>query len=823
MDGTAADATETPAAKAAAGWRNIVLFSDGTGNSAASLFKTNVRRLYEALDLTDPRDPQIPRQFAFYDDGVGTSGFRPLAVLGGAFGYGLARNVRDIYAFLCRTYRPGDRIYGFGFSRGAFTMRVVAGLILNQGVVRYDGDEAAFARNVADAFRAYRSERYKENWTLARLLRPVRDAFLGVKRRALGHPVYDPSKNYGYPWQPGSPLEITFLGLWDTVDAYGLPIEELTRAVDTVVWPLTLPNATLLPGVKRACHALCLDDERNTFHPRLWDESKEPEPAPGKGERITQVWFAGMHADVGGGYADDSLARVSLGWMTEHAKANGLRLRPEIVQQQAALADENGPIHDSRRGLASYYRYRPRDVTALTTRPDMKTPHPVTIIKRPKIHESVLRRIAVGQDGYAPISLPHTFDVVQVGGGALMPGDQYLGLTPEAQAVFTERHQHVWTWVWWRRVAYFVTLGGSLALAALPLFEEIKACTSHACVISPAIRAAGALLPGIASTWIETFAANPMTFLVLAAIAGAGFLAGRALDVRVPDEMRCIWYGLTRLVPRKVDGYRFKGWMPPSRVNRLIEGIRTAWAYRWAWNRTSRFVIPSAAFVVAAWLALCVGNLAPLAGQELFDPACQADKAARTVNGWSTARERFDTSSPCFATGLRLEAGSTYRLRIEVPELDPSAKTRWLDGGLPAGPNGIRGADLRWWQTWGMAAMVPLRRHPAEPWFQLMARIGAQGSDTYTPEWRLLPSEGTAQVYEAELHARRPGPLYLYVNDAVLAFDRDHFYRNNCGLAAVTVELRGAARPPLPERGPDAAGAPERPRGDTVSTCAARH
>src|SRR3954453_3783615 len=76
--------------------RNILVFSDGTGNSSGKLFKTNVWRLYKAVDLADPKDPQEPRQFAYYDDGVGTSSFRPLALLGGAIGVGLARNVREL-------------------------------------------------------------------------------------------------------------------------------------------------------------------------------------------------------------------------------------------------------------------------------------------------------------------------------------------------------------------------------------------------------------------------------------------------------------------------------------------------------------------------------------------------------------------------------------------------------------------------------------------------------------------------------------------------------------------------------------------------------
>src|SRR5256714_2774640 len=99
--------------------RNIVLLSDGTGNSAGKLFKTNVWRIYDALDLSNAS------QIASYDDGVGTSSIKPLAVLGGAFGWGLKRNVLALYMFLCRNYKSGDRIYAFGFSRGAFTIRVL--------------------------------------------------------------------------------------------------------------------------------------------------------------------------------------------------------------------------------------------------------------------------------------------------------------------------------------------------------------------------------------------------------------------------------------------------------------------------------------------------------------------------------------------------------------------------------------------------------------------------------------------------------------------------------------------------------------------------
>ena len=148
--------------------KRIILLSDGTGNSAGKVWRTNVWRTFESLDLTSSQ------QIAFYDDGVGTSSFKPFAILGGAFGFGLKRNVLDIYKFACRNYRShldyqaleaaaakaenrdekygpyqGDDIFAFGFSRGAFTIRVVNGLICEQGLVSYRTEEE-LDRKVAD-------------------------------------------------------------------------------------------------------------------------------------------------------------------------------------------------------------------------------------------------------------------------------------------------------------------------------------------------------------------------------------------------------------------------------------------------------------------------------------------------------------------------------------------------------------------------------------------------------------------------------------------------------------------------------------------------
>src|SRR5215204_6148032 len=164
----------------------IVLFSDGTGNSSAKLFKTNVWRLYEAVDLGPPAEGKRP-QISYYDDGVGTSGFKPLALLGGAFGWGLKRNGLDIYRFACRNYKPGDEIYGFGFSRGAFTMRVAIGMIAFKGLVQSD-NEAQLLKRSEEAYREFRRvfEPRRLVWP-TKALRHTRDRFhawLGRLRKA---------------------------------------------------------------------------------------------------------------------------------------------------------------------------------------------------------------------------------------------------------------------------------------------------------------------------------------------------------------------------------------------------------------------------------------------------------------------------------------------------------------------------------------------------------------------------------------------------------------------------------------------------------------
>ena len=187
--------------------RKIILLSDGTGNSSAKVWRTNVWRTFEALDLSGND------QIAFYDDGVGTSSFKPMAILGGAFGLGLRRNVIALYKFACRNYcshldylaleaaaakaenraeRYGpwqsDDIFGFGFSRGAFTMRVVNGLICQQGLVRYRTEEE-LSKKVAAAYRQHRAESFKSKFQVEWVFRQIRNLFVSATHDKNERPV----------------------------------------------------------------------------------------------------------------------------------------------------------------------------------------------------------------------------------------------------------------------------------------------------------------------------------------------------------------------------------------------------------------------------------------------------------------------------------------------------------------------------------------------------------------------------------------------------------------------------------------------------------
>jgi uncharacterized protein (DUF2235 family) len=754
--------------------KNIVLLSDGTGNAASSIWRTNVWRFFQSLDLTEKS------QVACYDDGVGTSSFRPLAILGGAFGWGLKRNVIRLYEFLCRNYEDDAQIFAVGFSRGAFTARVLAGLIANQGLVTFE-TEAELHRKSKLAFQAYRKEKYHRWHQIGTLLLlPV--TLVGEGWRKFRSQQYDKSENIQVE-------KIQFLGVWDTVAAYGLPMDEMTRGVSLFIWPLELPDRTLSSKIQKACHALALDDERTTFHPVLWTEENENTISPEKGvanikdERISQVWFAGAHANVGGGYPDDSLARIPLYWMMQQAKACGLRFKPEpdanpdTIVGAKLYQDKDGRLYDSRNGLGGYYRYGPRNVDELAHM-DFSIVHENKVrIENPKIHVSVLERLTNGAHIYAPLGLPTTYSVVGED-GSITPHSSN-GFEDDRQSQGRRKEQErVWNLVWLRRMVYFATLVASFHLLLFPLLHQTNRAyelSSGLRPLSEVLRLTATFLPGIANWWIGAFATNPGYFLLGALSLGALMGVGSALGVKIADLMNCIW---NNRAPK------------PSWYQRAFDsGIG---AYRhWCLRHVilvgfKRYVFP---FIFAISFVYLTLALASHISFNFFDANGYYCKDSATTHNLLPNEERnltFNAQSFCQATGLSFEQGYRYSVTLV-------RGVEWRDGNYEAGITGYEISEL---PTWHMRfirfAMLPLRRVFLREWFRPIARIGSTGNDEYfiDPENRTGLQDPQELRVNSVFTARKDGELFLYVNDAAIGLPwfYDAFYSRNNGTADVIVK-----------------------------------
>jgi len=718
--------------------KNIVLLSDGTGNGAAKKNQTNVWRLYRALNLH--RKDQI----AFYDDGVGSQEFLPFKILGGALGLGLKRNVIDLYKFLCRNYEPdagngdADKIYLFGFSRGAFTVRVLAGLIAHCGLYTGYKDENDLHETARTNYGAFRSS-FKHGY----LTWPFRVFFAGK------------------PSEAGTVKpQIEFIGVWDTVDAYGLPIDELAILWDSLIFPIRFPDQRLSIKVKRACHAVSIDDERHTFHPVLWDESKEGEWTQDglvEADRIEQVWFAGVHSDVGGGYPMNDLSLVPLDWMmskveAKDQKSDGLHFIPQFLQEIRSHSDWNGVQHDSRSGLGAYYRYKPREIERLCNDPDNKV-----TIERPKIHRGVLERIKRNAVPYAPVGLPKSYDVVSTPHDVKSTAEQpkTFETTSEARKR-SDALNHALDIVYWRRWLYAAFLLTTLSLIFAVEFlldpDENGSCAGIACLFAPLLEYAIDALPNFVADWLEALKQNPRVLV--------GFLFGFAilivLKIRLLDQTNkkatAAWAAL-----------KGRGSPPdwtPSATSRFRNAARSKFGMAVKWGAASAVLI----LILAIFLLLAGRGAYQFRSITGF--LCENSATTITEN---TKPVSFKINIPCFATSLPMKKGETYRFEVK-----PAV---WKDGPThKTGPDGFEHKDLKIW--------VPLRRHTSEKWLTLMGRVNSTGSEHF--------AIGTGlQAYTA----KSDGELFLYVNDAVFGLFPGRYWAwpyfwtkgKNEGVATITI------------------------------------
>ncbi|SEG43179.1 Uncharacterized alpha/beta hydrolase domain [Bryocella elongata] len=289
--------------------KNIVLCADGTWNTphgpSAAVTDTNVRKLYMTLVNSDS-------QLKYYDSGVGTDGTPLDHLVGGAMGEGLFQKVQDCYAFLANVYDPGDSIYLFGFSRGAFTARSIAGMIAGFGVPSINMDN----RTVSQIFAAYRE--------------PDPTTKAALKKQL--------TSTYGL-----QDVIVEMVGVWDTVGSLGIPGIFFNMFNQKKYGFL---DTSIHPCINHGYHAVSIDERRAQFLPTLWTN---PDGSPlVNNAQVEQVWFPGVHCDVGGSYVDCQLADITLSWMLQKAIKHGLQISDEAkaVNLTPPITDISGHTHD---------------------------------------------------------------------------------------------------------------------------------------------------------------------------------------------------------------------------------------------------------------------------------------------------------------------------------------------------------------------------------------------------------------------------------------------------------------------------------------------
>lgn len=312
--------------------KRLIVCSDGTWNTPDQEDNgipspTNVFKIYNAIA---ERDGDI-KQLRYYHPGVGSEGGVLRAAIGGAIGAGISQHIRSAYHWLGRNYEPGDQIFLFGFSRGAFTARSIGGF-LGRGLLdlRDLAPKDSWSR-VEKAYEAYRergSSREDRGWA---------------------------DDDWAF-FQGENATPVRFVGVWDTVGALGVPddLEILNLFDNKEKWQFH--NTKLGENVLTARHAMAIDEIRSSFSITRWQNARTHRDTK-------EVWFVGVHADVGGGYADTALSDAALQWMIDESHAADLKFRDGVLQGLAA--DSTGVMHNSYKGVFAKLRSRPRKVDAM--------------------------------------------------------------------------------------------------------------------------------------------------------------------------------------------------------------------------------------------------------------------------------------------------------------------------------------------------------------------------------------------------------------------------------------------------------------------------
>ncbi|MCX6251016.1 MAG: DUF2235 domain-containing protein [Bacteroidetes bacterium] len=298
--------------------KRISIFCDGTWNTPdkeedGKYCQTNVVKMANALR---PVSLDGKEQLLYYDTGIGTDGSWLDKVFDGATGTGISEKILQAYRFIINNYEKGDELFFFGFSRGAFTVRSLSGLIRNSGILKVENSD-----KVARAYAIYRS------------------------RRTQYHPREIESTLFRKTYAVEETTRIKFIGVWDTVGALGNPL-----FLNGIVSRRNQFHDTDLSSrVSNAYHALAIDEKRKDFQATLWHQQPDS-----KDQVLEQVWFSGVHSDVGGGYPENQtgLSDNALQWMLE--KAENLNLNfDKITMKPYSMAS----MHESYKG---FYKLQPK-------------------------------------------------------------------------------------------------------------------------------------------------------------------------------------------------------------------------------------------------------------------------------------------------------------------------------------------------------------------------------------------------------------------------------------------------------------------------------
>ncbi|GAA6614634.1 DUF2235 domain-containing protein [Scytonema sp. NUACC26] len=275
--------------------KRLIICCDGTWQDLSAAYPTNVVKMAQiirpiALDGTT--------QIIYYQSGLGTEHGEAEKILGGVFGWGIDTNIQDAYRFLCLNYEPGDEVYLFGFSRGAYTVRSLAGLIYCSGLL-----QRPHIRKVPQAYDLYRDRNIPPS-----------------------HP-----KAISFRQQYGENITIKLLACWDTVGELGVP-ELIPLASHWINARYQFHDTQLNRRIEFALHAVAIDERRKVFNVTPMTTSKDAKTS------LIQVWFPGTHTSVGGGQEEASgLADAALEWTMESIRKLGLGL--EFVANPGAIAD----------------------------------------------------------------------------------------------------------------------------------------------------------------------------------------------------------------------------------------------------------------------------------------------------------------------------------------------------------------------------------------------------------------------------------------------------------------------------------------------------